>query len=510
MEAIGGYFELELRKGEHYHKDAIRLNSGSNCFEYILRARKYEKVYVPYYTCHVIFDVAQRLGVEIAYYHMNEQLEPTELLNLEAQEAFLYTNYYGLKQSCVERLTEKFGKQLIVDNAQAFYAKPIEGIDTFYSPRKFFGVPDGGYLYTDAVFNEDFPQAESMQRMTHLLKRIEQGAEAGYADYQREEETLDGSPIERMSKLTDVLLGNIDYKEIAERRIANYQLLDEQLRSTNLIHLSLEDGAVPMVYPYLFGDPTMRKRMIEKKVFVATYWPNVSSDCTIETMLKSNLLPLPIDQRYNVDDMQQIIEVSQNEANVRTKDNLQDLRGGGVKIRPLKIEDAKTSYKWRNDNEVFKYTGNTYDNYILYETELEWIKRVIKNTDEYRCAIEIDGTYVGNIYLTDIKEGSAEYQIFIGEKAYWGKGVAAEASRQILEYAFGELKLHSVFLNVRKQNTRAIGLYEKLGFTREMQEGDWIAMRINPTQYQVNNEDGNKSRDKNVKQSGGGTCYPHG
>ena len=37
MEAIGGYFELELHKGEHYHKDAIRLNSGSNCFEYILQ-----------------------------------------------------------------------------------------------------------------------------------------------------------------------------------------------------------------------------------------------------------------------------------------------------------------------------------------------------------------------------------------------------------------------------------------------------------------------------------------
>lgn len=33
--AIGGYFELELRKGEHYHKDALRLNTARNCFEYV-------------------------------------------------------------------------------------------------------------------------------------------------------------------------------------------------------------------------------------------------------------------------------------------------------------------------------------------------------------------------------------------------------------------------------------------------------------------------------------------
>lgn len=42
--AIGGYFELELRKGEHYHKNALRLNTARNCFEYVLLVRKYTKV----------------------------------------------------------------------------------------------------------------------------------------------------------------------------------------------------------------------------------------------------------------------------------------------------------------------------------------------------------------------------------------------------------------------------------------------------------------------------------
>lgn len=307
MNAIGGYFELELRKGEHYHKDAIRLNSGQNCLEYILRARKYQRVYLPYYTCQVVFDTSTRAGVEIAYYYINEQLEPEQLPQLKEGEAFLYTNYFGMKQKCVERLAQLYGSQLIVDNAQAFYAHPLKGIDTFYSPRKFFGVPDGGYLYTEARLADDFPQAKSMQRMTHLLKRIEEGAEVGYADFHKDEETLDGSPIERMSKLTDALLRNIDYNEIAVKRVANYHTLEDQLGSTNLAHFTLEGNTIPMVYPYWTKDTELRNRLLKNEIFIATYWPNVSSDGALELILKSNLLPLPVDQRCTGVDYQRII-----------------------------------------------------------------------------------------------------------------------------------------------------------------------------------------------------------
>ena len=144
--------------------------------------------------------------------------------------------------------------------------------------------------------------------MTHLLKRIEQGAEAGYVDYQREEETLDGSPVERMSKLTDALLRSIDYEKIALDRISNYKVLEEQLGKTNAIHLTLHQGDVPMVYPYLTEDTTLKQRLITHKIFVATYWPNVDANENYEATLKTNLLPLPIDQRYWDEDMKRIIE----------------------------------------------------------------------------------------------------------------------------------------------------------------------------------------------------------
>ena len=153
-----------------------------------------------------------------------------------------------------------------------------------------------------------------------------------------------------------------------------------------------------------------------------------------------------------------------------------------VSIRPLKIEDAYTSVKWRNDSSVFQYTGNTYNHEITIESELAWIERVINKKEDYRCAIEVNGTYVGNIYLTDIHDGEAEYHIFIGDKAYWGKGVAKEASKQILTYAKEKLNLHAVILEVRRENVRAIELYKAVGFQFIKAEGDKWIMRVDINQ----------------------------
>lgn len=149
-----------------------------------------------------------------------------------------------------------------------------------------------------------------------------------------------------------------------------------------------------------------------------------------------------------------------------------------VSIRPLKIEDAYTSVKWRNDPDVFKYTGNIYDHEITLESELSWIKKVIQAKDEYRCAILADSKYVGNIYLTNIHDGVATYHIFLGEKDVWGKGIAKQASLLILKYAFESLHLDVVELRVRIKNERAIELYKRVGFTEISRSEEWAHMII--------------------------------
>ena len=301
IDAIGGYHELELRKGEHYHKDALRLNTARNCFEYVLRVRKYTKVYIPYYTCEVMLEPLYKCNVDYEFYHINQQLEPDQDFNLQPTEAFLYTNYYGLKQRCVERLAQQYGKQLIVDNAQAFFAVPLDGIDTFYSARKFFGVADGAYLYIDKLLDEELELDQSYDRMIHLLKRADVGAEAGYADFRHNDDSLIGQPIKRMSNITEKILCSIDYESTKELRRANYVALDSQLKNTNGIELHMDDDSVPMVYPYLTTDETLRQRLIDNRIFVATYWPNKEWQCAgFDLILQKQLLPLPITTKFNM------------------------------------------------------------------------------------------------------------------------------------------------------------------------------------------------------------------
>lgn len=310
MNPIGGYFSLELPFHEEYHKEALRLNTGRNCLEYILRARKYSKVFIPYYTCDVVLEPFRKLGVSYEYYSVNIHLELAKDIQLGEDEALLYTNYYGLKQRNVEKLAQQYGNQLIVDNTQAFYAKPVAGIDTFYTCRKFFGVPDGAYLYTDKLLENEFEQDVSWDRMSFLTKRIDLGAESGYTDFRELSARFVDQPIKLMSNLTLRLMQSIDYEAAAEQRRKNYQQLHHELEKTNLIRLPLEDDAVPMVYPYMTDREGLREHLIQNKIFVARYWPNVL-ECTMpvdfDYQLAYHMQPLPIDQRYGENDMEKII-----------------------------------------------------------------------------------------------------------------------------------------------------------------------------------------------------------
>ena len=310
MEAIGGYFSLELPQREEYHKHAIRLNTGRNCLEYILRVRGYKKVFVPYYTCEAVMEPINKLGIPYEFYHIDVHFDIRDRFTVKEGEALLYTNYFGLKQRYVEQLAEKIGSRLIIDNTQAFYAKPLPGIDTFYTCRKFFGIPDGAYLYCYKELDEEIEQDYSYDRVAHLVKRIDLSAEDGFKDFRRVDDGLDNQPIRKMSKLTQRMMQGIDYESAAQRRRANFQMLHEALSKENNQELHLEGNAVPMVYPYLVPVEGLREKLIENKIFVARYWPNVldwTKKDDIENLLAYQMQPLPIDQRYGEEEMKYII-----------------------------------------------------------------------------------------------------------------------------------------------------------------------------------------------------------
>ncbi|MCU0605866.1 MAG: hypothetical protein MUF78_00230 [Candidatus Edwardsbacteria bacterium] len=310
MRAVGGYFELELRKGAEYHPGAIRVNTARNAFEYLLRAGKYRKVYLPAYTCDVMREPIRKLGLACQYYHLDERLEPLfDVALVRPREAFVYTNYFGLHGRGAQRIA-RVCPNVIIDNAQAFYATPLPGVDAFYSPRKFFGVPDGGYLYTEKRLAAAPRPASSWHRMRHLLKRIDGNPDQGYRDFVRNERSLAGQPIAAMSALTLALLRNIDYEAVRTIRRGNFAFLHSRLGGTNELRVHLGARDCPLIYPYLRGDgKVIRKALIRNKVYVAQYWGPSSlaaRPSPFERHLADDLLALPIDQRYGKADLQEL------------------------------------------------------------------------------------------------------------------------------------------------------------------------------------------------------------
>ena len=299
-----------MNHGSEFHEQGIALNSGRNCLRYLIRARKIKKIWLPKLLCSAISDTCVEEKVEISYYSVDDNLRPV-LAEIRNREDWVYLiNFYGQYSSDEIFSYAKEYKNLIVDNVQAFYTKPIEGLDTIYTCRKFFGVPDGGYLYTDCVLSEILQKDESYDRLTFLAGRLERSANEFYSAYRENEQRIDGLPLRRMSMVTQNLLCGIDYEQIKEERERNFSYLHEHLRSINQLELCLPDG--PYMYPLLVKDGAeIRKSLQEKKIYIPTLWPNVLESLTqgeIEYGLAKNILPLPCDQRYGLQDMKYIVE----------------------------------------------------------------------------------------------------------------------------------------------------------------------------------------------------------
>jgi hypothetical protein len=204
-------------------------------------------------------------------------------------------------------------EQVVLDYSQSFFAPPVdEALATIYSPRKFFGVPDGGLLISRVPVS--LPEGQdtgSFERMSHLMRRLGDCPEAGYAEYQHSEESLTECEPKRMSSLTERILSSINFDHASKKREENFLFLHERLGEDNKISLDISSITAPLCYPFLTHDADLRRRLINNRVFVATYWIDAISrvsDEWAEKMVR-NLLPLPIDQRYGQKDMERLVSI---------------------------------------------------------------------------------------------------------------------------------------------------------------------------------------------------------
>lgn len=137
-----------------------------------------------------------------------------------------------------------------------------------------------------------------------------------------------------------------------------------------------------------------------------------------------------------------------------------------VRLRLLAEDDLDMTLAWRNREDVrgwFKHSD-----VITPEAHRAWFASLQQTDDALMFIVEdaVSHVPVGqvSIYGIDREVGEAEVGRFIAAPGASGKGLIREAIAALVAFAFSELGLQRVFLEVYADNARAIRLYESLGF----------------------------------------------
>lgn len=304
MLEIGGYIELDTYNGKMLHDDGIKLNCGRCALDYAIKTKGIRKLYVPKLMCDSNDRILKDNAVSVEYFSVGMDLKP--ILTKRKKDEWLYlVNYYGqLSNDFIMTL----GENVIVDNAQAYFQDNIKGYTTIYTCRKFFGVADGAILYND-IIQEGLKQDVSCDRMKFLLGRYEKTASEFYSDYVYNNDFFNGEPTKKMSRLTENLLHGIDYGFVKNRRTENFAYLHEKFEKINRLKLKVPQGA--FMYPlYIDNGAMIRKKLQNLKIYIPLLWPSVFEICEkneLEYDLAENILPLPVDQRYDIETMKVIV-----------------------------------------------------------------------------------------------------------------------------------------------------------------------------------------------------------
>lgn len=314
--AIGGYFGLELPQGKgEYHRDAWRYPSARAAFLALLRAAPPSAIWMPWYLCDSMLEPPAIARVPLHRYRLDEQLR---ILDAQpgANDWLLYVNYFGICERNIEDALKRFNPhQVIIDNSQAFFSRPANCLATLYSPRKFFGVPDGGYLVTQL----DMPSAQStaddedsVAHCQHLLQRLGGEPENGFASFAASEASLAHRTDRRMSRLTQALLNSIDYEAIRTQRSLNFAALHTRLAAHNRFPAVQHAPDGPLCYPFLPDNDCPPAALHAQRIYAPCYWPEMAAlkdVAAFESALAQKTLFLPCDQRMAPEATERLLHV---------------------------------------------------------------------------------------------------------------------------------------------------------------------------------------------------------
>lgn len=357
---IGGPFELDFKifaeppaqEIETYFdfREGDRIvNSGRAAFRAILRNLDPAgggTILVPDYLCgDALIPVLKSEPVSYRFYPVEPDfsVDPTRLRALRDDEdvrAVLLINYFGLCDVAeIAREIRSWDDPvaIVLDDVQAMWdlrsgSESRDWADfAFSSFRKFLALPDGalvcGNLRGDAA--HETPESDRAVASYVIGAALRHGflhgnaadvpeVEAAYLQYFRDSEAHVSDRPASISEYSRQLLRRLPLDAFAERRRRNYAFLAEALEgnaTVSVVRPHPVAGAAPMALPVTIGPArrdALREFLRRRNIFCPIHWPIFSGEQTAAAggaaFLADNLLSLPIDQRYDPDQLGRLVE----------------------------------------------------------------------------------------------------------------------------------------------------------------------------------------------------------
>lgn len=244
----------------------VKLNTARNCLRYIIRAFSITELYLPYYLCPAIRNSVLKENCKIKFYHIKEDFMPVGEFPAEAY--ILYPDYFGICAENVEKLENQY-KNLIVDNAHAFFSEP-KGIACFNSIRKFFpSISNGAFLYTKKLLNTN------LEKDSYFYEQ----KELSFEEICKNENMLDYEDVKIISDCSLKYFLQSDLEKTKQRFCKSFSNYEKELRESNNLKINLRVNAIPFKYPYLAANEQAANEIVlkaekENKI-IYRYWHNL-------------------------------------------------------------------------------------------------------------------------------------------------------------------------------------------------------------------------------------------
>ncbi len=146
------------------------------------------------------------------------------------------------------------------------------------------------------------------------------------------------------------------------------------------------------------------------------------------------------------------------------------IAGEHVILRAFERDDADRCYRWMNDPNIVRTLKSRYP--IAFQNEVQWLERAMDPAaNERHFAIERkdDRTHIGNASIHDIDWVSRTgwFGLFIGEPTAWNRGFGTDAITTLVRFAFDDMNLQKLRINVFDYNERAKHILLSHGFVQE-------------------------------------------